>query len=218
MSIGSLVRTGLVARVALLMAACLLASSPMPAWAQFCNGFRGNNVGGISIDSNGVVGQPPVEGRRDLLESLRATVKRPAGDLQQPVEMRLVALRGLEAAVAHAMKDNHGQMPDEVRFLAGLQRIQYVFIYPEENDIVLAGPGEGWKVRDDATVVGVTTDRHGSLLDDLIVALQTSTAAREKGISCSIDPTAEGRRNLDARSAPPSWSSSSKPKRLARSP
>ena len=198
MSIGSLMRTNMLVRLSLVLTTAWLACAPLTAWAQFCNGFRGNNVGGINVDADGVLAQPMAEGAKALLEGLRRDVKKPAGDLQQPVELRMVSLRGLEAAVAHAMKNNHGQMPDEVRFLAGLQRIQYVFVYPEENDIVLAGPGEGWKVRDDATVVGVTTDRPVILLDDLIVALQTATAAREKGISCSIDPTPEGRRNLDA--------------------
>ena len=28
--------------------------------------------------------------------------------------------------------------------LAGLQRLQYVFFYPQQNDIVIAGPAEGW--------------------------------------------------------------------------
>ena len=34
-------------------------------------------------------------------------------------------------------------------------------------------------------------------LDDLIIALRTVEAARNGGISCSIDPTAEGRQRLE---------------------
>lgn len=184
-------------RAAAVLAAVFFAAQPLTSFAQ-CFGFRGNNVGGVQIDAEGVVSQPDMTGRKALLGILREDIRKPAADLAQPVELRMISLRGLEAAVAHAVANNMGALPDEVRFLAGIQRIQYVFIYPEENDIVLAGPGEGWKVRDDATVVGVTTDRPVLQFDDLVQALRTATNARETGISCSIDPTAEGRRNLEA--------------------
>ena len=51
-------------------------------------------------------------------------------------------------------------------------------------------------MRDDSTVVGVTTDRPVLQLDDFIIALRYVQAARQVGISCSIDPTQEGIRNL----------------------
>jgi hypothetical protein len=85
------------------------------------------------------------------------------------------------------------ELPDEIRFLAGIQRIQYVFVYPEQNDIVLAGPGEGWKIDDNGNYVGVTTGRPVMRLEDLLVALRTVENARQGGITVSIDPTAEGR-------------------------
>ena len=44
-------------------------------------------------------------------------------------------------------------LSDDMKYLAGLQHIQYVFVYPELGDIVLAGPGEGWKINQAA--VGV---------------------------------------------------------------
>lgn len=83
-------------------------------------------------------------------------------------------------------------LDDEMRFLAGIQRIQYVFVYPQERDIVLAGPGEGWKLNPQGEVVGITTDRPVMWLDDLIVSLRTAQNARQTGISCSIDPSDEG--------------------------
>ena len=104
----------------------------------------------------------------------------------------MVSLRGLEAALDEVLKAGTGAVPDEVRFLAGIQRIEYVFVYPEDNDVVLAGPGEGWKVDEKANVVGVTTGRPVLRLDDLLVALRTVEQSRLGGITCSIDPTAEG--------------------------
>jgi hypothetical protein len=74
-----------------------------------------------------------------------------------------------------------------------LQQIQYVFVYPEEKDIVLAGFGEGWKVDAQGNVVGQTTGRPVLQLDDLLTALRTALpAAQAGGIRCSIDPTQEG--------------------------
>ncbi|MBC8354101.1 MAG: DUF1598 domain-containing protein [Planctomycetes bacterium] len=172
-----------------------LASLCSPAMAGHQN-FRNSSVGGVSIDVEGVVGPPSVSGRKLFLEQLRKEVKTPEGAINKPVELRMVSLRGLEAACEDALKNNLGQLPDEVKFLAGLQRIQYVFVYPEENDIVLAGPGEGWRVAEDATVVGITTGRPVLHLDDFLVAMRTVHEARRGGISVSIDPTAEGNRNL----------------------
>ena len=40
-----------------------------------------------------------------------------------------------------------GRPPTEaMQVLAGLQRIQYVFVYPESGDLVLAGPAGDWNV------------------------------------------------------------------------
>ena len=100
-------------------------------------------------------------------------------------------------AIQDALETNEGRLPNEVKYLAGMQRIRYVLVYPEQNDIVLAGPGEGWKLDDNANAVGVTTGQPVLRLDDLLVALRTVNAARTEGISVSIDPTPEGRRRFD---------------------
>ncbi|MEO8497752.1 MAG: hypothetical protein ABI614_22020, partial [Planctomycetota bacterium] len=155
------------------IAVAYLASMCIPAMAGNNGNFRNSSVGGISIDVEGVVGPPSDGSRKLLLEQLCKDVKSPQGALNNPVEMRMVSLRALEAACEDAVKNNMGRLPDEVKFLAGLQRIQYVFVYPEENDIVLAGPGEGWRVNDDTTVVGMTTGRPVLHLDDFLVAMRT---------------------------------------------
>jgi hypothetical protein len=46
-------------------------------------------------------------------------------------ELQIRAARGLPA-------------DEELQALAGLQRIQYVFVYPESGDVVLAGPAGDW--------------------------------------------------------------------------
>ena len=185
----------LVARAAVASLCLLILLQPVLVQAGHF-GFRGGQVGGVSIDAEGVLRSAKPESKNILRQALLVEIKKPAAELNQPVGMRMVSLKGLEAAIQSAQRDNLGQLPDEVRFLAGLQRIQYVLVFPNENDIVLAGPGEGWKVDNNANVVGVTTGLPVLQLDDLLVALRTVNAARQQGISCSIDPTPEGRDNL----------------------
>jgi len=164
-------------------------------------GLIGNRVGGVSIDAAGMVSPPEKSARIPLRDALRKLHSAPPAELSQPVEMRMVSLRRLEEAAAASPETKAEMLPDNLRFLAGIQRIQYVLIYPEEHDIVLAGPGEGWKVDEEGNIVGVTTGRPVLRLEDLVVAFRTADLARRGGISCSIDPTPEGRQRLEELSA-----------------
>ena len=57
--------------------------------------------------------------------------------------------------------------------LAGLQRVRYVFVYPESGDVVLAGPAGDWKVDADGRIrVGTRLDEPVVRLDDLLVLLR----------------------------------------------
>src|SRR5687768_4803816 len=126
-------------------------------------------------------------------------LKEVPADLKQPSKLRKVSLRGLEAAIAERKRKT--EMPlltDDMHYLAGLTRIQYVLVYPEQNDIVLAGPAEGWKVDEKGTIVGASTGLPILQLDHLLVALRTAEAAAQAPISCSIDPTPEGIRRFQA--------------------
>jgi hypothetical protein len=173
----------------------LVVSQFSMAWAGH-RGGRSSAVGGISIDVSGAVGPPSRDGLKLHLAALRKEIKAASDDMVMPVKMRMVSLKALAAACEDAMKNRFGRLPDEVRFLAGLQRIQYVFVDQENNDILIAGPAEGWRIDDRANIVGVTTGRPVLQLDDLLVAFRQVHAARTEGISCSIDPTEEGYRNL----------------------
>jgi hypothetical protein len=162
-------------------------------WVARAGNFGGrfSAVGGISIDGAGVVRTASLAERQELLQELRQRVAEPAGNLADATDLRMISLRGLQAAMRKAAQDGT-PLPDDVRFLAGLQRITYVFVYPERQDIVLAGPAEPWMIRDDATVVGKNSGRPVLLLDDLVVALQAAFSPEHQGMQCSIEPTAEG--------------------------
>ncbi len=154
-------------------------------------------VGGVIIDSNGVLRSATLDQRQATLKELREAIGQPQGDLAQPAELRMISLSKLQQAMEECAASGK-TLSDEMRHLAGIQRIEFVFVYPDRNDIVLAGPAEPWTVRDDASIVGVNSGRPVMKLDDLIVALRTVEPARTEGITCSIEPTEEGRVRLQS--------------------
>ena len=154
-------------------------------------------VGGIAIDANGLLSAITIEDERQLAQLRQSALGLVPDELTAFDEMRGVSLKQLEAQIAECLAKNK-PLPDAVRYMAGLQRIEYVFVYPERNDIVLAGPAEGWKLDRHGNAVGLTSNRPVILLDDLIVAMLTSEASRMTPMSCSIEPTAEGMQRVQA--------------------
>jgi hypothetical protein len=148
-------------------------------------------VGGIAIDAKGVLENVQTDALGQLAKLRAEALEKVPADLNAFADMRKVSLRRLEAAIEQSAKSGK-PLPDDIRYLAGLQQIRYVFVYPEQKDIVLVGPGDGWKIDARGNMVGITTGRPVMLLDDLLVALRTAQTAAQGGISCSIDPTAEG--------------------------
>ena len=148
-------------------------------------------VGGVAVDANGVVAAPTREDTQRLQKILETAVGQPPQDLQTWSDLRAVSLKRIEAALAEHQQANK-PLTEAVRYLAGLQRVKYVLVYPEQNDVVLAGPAEGWRADALGNVVGTTTNRPVLLLDDLIVAMRTRETAQLEPISCSIDPTSSG--------------------------
>jgi hypothetical protein len=153
--------------------------------------YRGGAVGGISVDAEGVLNNATVDATGKLREMAAKSLQAIPGELGETTELRKVSLRRLEKAIDELIQ-NDKPLPDEIRYLAGLQQIRYVFVYPEQQDIVLVGPAEPWKVGPNGTIVGTGTGRPVMLLDDLVVALRTARGAAKQTITCSIDPRQEG--------------------------
>jgi hypothetical protein len=179
-----------------LTALCSIIGWSRPATAQVggIGGVGGNNntagqvAGGILVDPQGVV--RPVFSNdksekiaRQRIEAL-AQKSLPA-DLNKFSDLRKVSLVRLEAAYAEQAK-NSKDITQDMQFLAGLQRIDYVFVMPETNDIVIAGPAEGFALDGVGRAVGVSTGRPPLRLDDLMVAFRS--VERGGPLGCSIDP------------------------------
>ena len=154
-----------------------------------------NQIGGIEINASGVLNEATPAMRRETRQKVIDSLAAVSDDARQSTELRAISMRALEAALKDSAKGI--DLTDEIRFMAGIQRIQFVIVQPENDDILIVGPGEGWTVDGAGNVVGETTGRPVIRFEDFIVALRTADAAnRDYGITVSIDPTPEGQKRL----------------------
>jgi hypothetical protein len=183
-------------RILLLVAVAILALGQVPAKGQNNNNTNNNlaqnGVAGVEVNAQGVLERktffdPGGAIWRERLAAARASLNRNVMPLSQSRKVSLTRLE--QAIVAH-----NGAISDEMRYLAGLLRVRYVFYLEDTKDIVVAGPAEGWVADASNHVVGITTNRPVLQLQDLAVALRAFAPGKSAtdSIGCSIDPTPEG--------------------------
>jgi len=108
-------------------------------------GGGGDNVGGVLISADGLLARraAPDNARQLNVQRFNAAKASLEKDLQQASPLRKVSINRLEAEVAKLIEAGK-PVPADVRYLAGLTKISHVFFYPETQDIVIAGPAEGF--------------------------------------------------------------------------
>ena len=153
-------------------------------------------VGGVTVDAEGVAQNVSVADQRAWAQQLRQQVQGAPQRLQDEKGLRHVSLKRLAETVAAADRE-HKSVDEATMYLGGLTRIEYILLYPEQNDIVLAGPAEDWTVSEDGTVVGKKSKQPVLRLDDLITAFAELNCESPESLSVSIEPTAEGSRRLN---------------------
>jgi len=177
-----------------LLTGFLLLTVTNSAYAQF---GTVQQIGGIEVNAGGVLGEVTQQMQADVRQKVLESLASVSDDAKQSTGMRSISMKALEKALQDAANGT-SELTDEIRFMAGIQRIQYVIVQPENNDILIVGPGEGWTVDQAGNVVGETTGRPVIRFEDFIVALRTADAAnRDYGITVSIDPTPEGQKRLN---------------------
>ncbi len=161
--------------------------------------FVGQGLSGIDIDALGVLRTKKIKAdnarlTRDRINAAKAKMNK---DLAQPSKLRKISLNRLEAAIAKNLREGK-KIGDDMLYLAGLTRVTHVFFYPETNDIVIAGPAEGFFADANGKMVGMETRKVILQLQDLVVALRAfpPSGKKTKMISVSIDPTQEGLKNF----------------------
>jgi len=147
--------------------------------------------GGIAVDAQGVVRRKKIRkaSRVVTLELIRDTAKKTPGsseaDARTSSALRMVSLPRLERELM--LRVAFGEKPtDAMRHMAGLYEIRYLFIFPETNDIVIAGPAAAWSVNGAGQAV-TDVGQPVLLLDDLVTLLRNARE-QEGRFGCSIDP------------------------------
>ncbi|MCE9546101.1 MAG: DUF1598 domain-containing protein [Planctomycetia bacterium] len=148
--------------------------------------------GGVLVDTNGLLQRIVKNDTTGSLEVLRrdAATQGANTEARRAAPLRKISLTRLERALQMARAA--GRAPDEaMRMLAGLQSIEYVLVYPETHDIVLAGPAGDWRRLAEGRVVSVETGHPVVQLEDLVVILRHASKEGMARFGCSIDPLPE---------------------------
>jgi len=146
---------------------------------------------GVSVDPNGMLARltrPELTNRLNQLGifARKALLNQ---DLQKSSELRFVSLSRLEKELSERL--SKGQQPSEtMKLLGGLTGVKYIFVMPEEKELVIAGPAEAWRYNEHGLAVGAISGRPVLQLDDLVVLLRTFSPVGNRVFGCSIDPRA----------------------------
>lgn len=156
-------------------------------------------AGGVEVDAQGVLRTKSIVDPSGRLADQRKAAARAVleGDVMKASPLRKVSLNRLEKEI-ESLRSAGKPVSNEMLYLAGLTRVTHVFYFPESNDIVLAGPAGGFYTDAAGRVVGMDSGEAVLQLQDLVVALRCFRPGG-KGtsmISCSIDPTEQGLKQL----------------------
>ena len=164
-----------------LIAFALASTTLTSAFAQ-----NQNPQGGILVDAKGVIRKAKHGKTVSKKALLAAAAERLSGDLNQSSELRMVSLTRLEATIAELLEGGQ-PLPDDIKYLAGLERIDYIIVLEDTKEIVIAGPAGGFAANSNGVMISVISGRPVLRLDDLLQALQSNSGE----IVCSFDPRTE---------------------------
>ncbi len=152
---------------------------------------------GIEVDPNGLLRGLTHEEKGQTLSGLghRAREADLNTDMRAKSSLRLVSLTRLEKELAKKLAEGRS-VPETMQHLAGLSQIRYVFVYPEEHEVVIGGPAEGWKYDASGRAVARESGRPSLFLDDLVTVLRTFSPRGAGFFNCQILPREEGLRRI----------------------
>ena len=146
---------------------------------------------GIDVDADGNV-FPLDQEKSKLLGKIMANVLVPPPEtLDRKVPRRAISLKKLDAQVREIV-EQYEVLPDVIRYFGGLTSIEYIIAVPEENDLLLIGPAEGWRTDTVGNVVGNQTGQPILVFEDFLTSLRLwHQAAPPRSTACSIEPTSD---------------------------
>ncbi len=142
-------------------------------------------AGGVEVDADKVLSSKSTDSDPRLAE-----LRKNAGHFKSDGQLVYISLPRLFQQAKQAVADNK-PIPNDVRYLGGMTRLQYVFVYPEEHDLVIAGPAEPYDA-DGFRPLGKITGRPVLQLDDLVVALRACGPGKGgTPVGCDLQVTQE---------------------------
>ncbi len=145
---------------------------------------------GVFVDASGLLKRVVIDdATASTLAAARERAKAASElhDIRRTSALRKVSLTKLERELQARWAA--GRSPDDAMLnLAGLQRVSYVFVYPDSRDIVLAGPAGDWVADVEGRSVSTSDGSPILQLEDFVVVLRN---AYESGgrFGCAITPT-----------------------------
>ena len=148
--------------------------------------------GGVYVDPAGVLRKLQTN-HPSLLANIRAaglqrreTASLTENDVQRISVLRKVSLNRLEKQIQ--LRWLQGQQPTSaMRYLAGIYEVQYLLVYPETGDIVIAGPAGPWQTSVEGRTVNADSGKPVLQLDDFVVLLRNAYQEQSR-FGCSINP------------------------------
>ena len=142
---------------------------------------------GMEVDTNGLVMPLSAEKSRALSKIMTSILEPLPDDLERKTALRKISLKQLDAQVK-IIVDQNEFLPDTIRYLAGLTNIDYIVAVPEENDVLLIGPAEGWQADAAGNIIGKQTGLPILVLEDFLTALRVWSKPRAQTAVCSMEP------------------------------
>lgn len=153
------------------------------SWSQAAAAY---DPQGVHVDAKGVLRSRTVDPDPRLPELWKN-----AKSFQKDGKLLYVSLPRLFAE-ARRLLESGRPLTDEMRFLGGMTKLQYVFAYPDAKDLVVAGPAEPFEAKVPFRPLGRITGRPVLHLDDLVTALRAfGPGKRPDRLGCDIELTKE---------------------------
>ncbi len=141
---------------------------------------------GVYVDSSGLLKKLKVDGTN--LSELRSQARSDSGNRRTnfPSDLRKVSLTRLERAAQLAAAQGR-QLDEDMLNLAGIYAVQYLMVFPETGEVVIAGPAGPWAPDIEGRPINEMTGKPVLQLDDLVVCLRNAYENNGK-FGCAITP------------------------------
>jgi hypothetical protein len=141
---------------------------------------------GVHVDALGVFRSRTVDPDPRLAE-----IRKAARSLPKDARILYVSLPRLFAE-ARRLQESGKPLPDEIRYVGGMTKLQFVFLYADSKDLVIAGPAEPFDAREAYRPLGKLSGRPVLHLDDLATALRAfGPGLKPDRLGCDIEITKE---------------------------